>query len=250
MELNWSTFVFEMINFLVLVWLLKRLLYAPVLNAIATRKKAIEQTLTEAEKVRAEAQQLQKKYEDRLRDWEKEKEAQVAQFQRDLEEQRAHAMTVLENDLTKEREKQKALDEKLLAELVRKQDEEALNLAGRFSSRLLTRLAGPEVEGRIVDVFLNEIKTLPEERVWELKNGFRNHTQPSAEIKTAFALTDGEKQALSESLASLIGRPVSCQFSEDPKLLAGLHVALGPLVLQANVRDELALFLHTDTYEQ
>jgi F-type H+-transporting ATPase subunit b len=249
-ELNWSTFIFEMINFLVLVWLLKRLLYAPVLNAIATRKKAVEQTLEEAEKIRTAAQQLQKTYEDRLRDWEKEKEAKVAQFQRDLAEQKAHAMAVLENDLTKEREKQKALDERRLAELVRRQEEEALELAGRFSSRLLARLAGPEVETRIVDMFLNEIKALPEDRIQELKNGFRNHTQPVAEIKTAFALTAGEKDALSESLSSLLGKPVSCQFSEDPKLLAGLHVAMGPLVLQANVRDELAWFLHTDTHEQ
>jgi F-type H+-transporting ATPase subunit b len=249
-ELNWSTFIFEMINFLVLVWLLKRLLYAPVLNAIATRKKAVEQTLTEAEKVRMEAQQLQKTYEDRRRDWEEEKEAQVAQFQRDLKEQRARAMTSLENDLSKEREKQKALDERRLAELVRRREEEALNLAGHFSGRLLSRLAGPEVEARIVDVFLNEIKTLPEERLRELKNGFRNHTQPTADIKTAFALTEGEKNTLRESLAALLGRPVSCQFGEDPKLLAGLHVALGPLVLQANVRDELAWFLRTDTHEQ
>jgi len=249
-ELNWSTFIFEMINFLVLVWLLKRLLYRPVLNAIAVRKKAVDETLAEAEKVRMEAQQLQKTYEDRLRDWEKEKEVQMAQFQRERAEQRAHAMTVLENDLAKEREKQKVLDESRLAEQLRRQEEEALNLAGRFSSRLLARLAGPEVEARIVDIFLNEVKTLPEERIQELKNGFRNHTQPSAEIKTAFALSEGKKDALSESLASLFGRPVSCQFSEDPALLAGLHVTAGPLVLQANVRDELAWFLRTDTHEQ
>ncbi len=250
MELSWSTFIFETINFVVLVWLLKRLLYRPVLNAIAARKKAVEQTLGDAEKVRTEAQQLQKTYEDRLSDWEKEKEAQVAQFQRDLAEQRAHAMTVLENDLAKEREKQKTIDERRLADLVRRQEEEAIDLAGRLSSRLLARLAGPELEARIVDVFLNEIKTLPEERIRELKSGFRNHTQPAAEIQTAFTLSQGEKDALKESLASLLGRPVSCQFSEDSKLLAGLHVTAGPLVLQASLRDELALFLHEDAYGQ
>ena len=37
MQLNWSTFVLEIINFLILVWVLKRFLYKPVLAAIAQR---------------------------------------------------------------------------------------------------------------------------------------------------------------------------------------------------------------------
>ena len=38
MELDWTTFVLEVINFLVLVWILRRYLYRPVLNTLAARK--------------------------------------------------------------------------------------------------------------------------------------------------------------------------------------------------------------------
>jgi F-type H+-transporting ATPase subunit b len=248
-QLNWSTFIFEAINFLVLVWLLKRLLYTPVLNAISERRKAVEKTLAEAEKLRAEAAQLQKSYERRLQDWEKEKETKLVQLQRALDEERTQAMAVLENDLAKERDKQKVLEDRRLADLARRQEEESLKLAGRFCSRLLARFAGPELEARILDAFVKEVGRLPEERVQELNNGFKNHTQPVVDIKTAFALEQSQKEALSGVMANLLGRAVSCQFSEDSALVAGLRVTAGPLILQGNLRDELGLFLGGDGHE-
>ena len=42
MELSWSTFFLEIINFLVLVWILKRFLYKPVMDVIARRREGIE----------------------------------------------------------------------------------------------------------------------------------------------------------------------------------------------------------------
>ena len=37
MQIDWTTLVLEIINFLVLVWILKRFLYKPVMEAIAAR---------------------------------------------------------------------------------------------------------------------------------------------------------------------------------------------------------------------
>ena len=48
MEWNWSTFVLEMINFLVLVWILKHFFYRPVLGVIERRQKSIDQTVEAA----------------------------------------------------------------------------------------------------------------------------------------------------------------------------------------------------------
>ena len=48
MELTWSTFILEIINFLILVWILKRFLYKPVMDAIAKRRASIEQSMQDA----------------------------------------------------------------------------------------------------------------------------------------------------------------------------------------------------------
>ena len=50
MQLDWSTFILEILNFLILVWILKRFLYKPILTMIAERKAAIEQTLATSER--------------------------------------------------------------------------------------------------------------------------------------------------------------------------------------------------------
>ncbi len=88
MELSWTTFILEIINFLVLVWVLKRLFYAPVKRVIAERRAAVEKTLRDAESSKREAQELQSKYEGRLREWEMEKERQKEEFRKELGEER------------------------------------------------------------------------------------------------------------------------------------------------------------------
>ena len=56
MLINWFTVVAQAINFLILVWLLKRFLYKPILHAIDEREKGIATQLAEAEAKKAEAQ--------------------------------------------------------------------------------------------------------------------------------------------------------------------------------------------------
>ena len=73
MELNWSTFILEMINFLVLIWILKRFFYRPVLSALEKRRNQIEQDLNEATLRHTQASELEQKYKERLEDWALEK---------------------------------------------------------------------------------------------------------------------------------------------------------------------------------
>ena len=55
MELSWSTFALEIVNFLVLVWILKHFLYKPVMDVIARRRADIESTLADAKTAQDEA---------------------------------------------------------------------------------------------------------------------------------------------------------------------------------------------------
>ncbi len=57
-EINFPTLILQCINFLVLVWLLKKFLYKPVLNFLDKRSKEIKDKLEESEKLREEAKRL------------------------------------------------------------------------------------------------------------------------------------------------------------------------------------------------
>ena len=56
MIVDWFTVAAQAINFLILVWLLKRFLYLPILNAIDAREKRIADEITDANARKAEAQ--------------------------------------------------------------------------------------------------------------------------------------------------------------------------------------------------
>ena len=242
MELSASTFVFEIVNFLVLVWLLNRVLYKPVRNAIEDRRKAVESTMLEAKLARAHADELQKEYEDRLRSWEKEKTTNQQEFELSLAEQKAHALAALDVALASERERQNVLEQQRRADLVQKQEEEALRIGLSFCSKLLSRVAGPEAEKTIINLFVEDALNLPQDKVQELQRGFKDHDADHAEVKTAYPLDQSQKDALSGALSSLAGKAVLFRFGEDPALMAGVSVTIGPLVLRANLRDELEAF--------
>ena len=62
-----TTMLWEVINFFVLLWLLKRFLYEPMTNMLDKRKNKIESDLEEAKEKKKEARELKKKYENELK---------------------------------------------------------------------------------------------------------------------------------------------------------------------------------------
>jgi F-type H+-transporting ATPase subunit b len=56
MLIDWFTVCAQALNFLILVWLMKRFLYKPILHAIDAREKLIAAELADAAKKKAEAQ--------------------------------------------------------------------------------------------------------------------------------------------------------------------------------------------------
>src|SRR5579863_5192225 len=112
MELNWTTFALEIVNFLVLVWILKRFLYKPVLAAIARRKAAIDETLSNANTRQTQAQALEQQYRNRLADWELENEKLRAAVIEENNTLRTQLMESLQDSLEKEREKSRVLEER------------------------------------------------------------------------------------------------------------------------------------------
>ena len=56
MLIDWFTVAAQALNFLVLVWLMKRFLYKPILHAIDEREKRIAAEMANADKKKAEAE--------------------------------------------------------------------------------------------------------------------------------------------------------------------------------------------------
>ncbi len=242
MELNWSTVVLEIVNFLVLVWILKRFLYRPVLRVIAARRASIEATLTEARERQTQAEQLRAQYENRLAEWQQEKQAARDALQQELQKQRGQALQALQATLAGAREKARVVEEQRVRELEDRKERQGLELGARLAARLLEGLAGPELEGRIVDLVGRQLAALPDEQRSALRHAIENG-KGDVQVESAHRLSDEQRQSLQGAVQALLGDSVACSFREAPGLIAGLRLALGDWSLAANLRDELDGFV-------
>lgn len=241
MELNWSTFLLEILNFLVLLWILKRFLYKPILETIARRRAAIEKTLADARELSNEAQVLKSRYENRLAEWEQEKEAGREDLRREVAKERERQLAALVAELEKEREKARVLEERRQEDCLRKYQATCLEQDARFVSRLLSRLVGPELEERLFDLVLEQLEGLPAAQ----RDAIRLACEEGADqtmVVSAYPLDERRREVLARKLGLLLGIPVSCRFSEDAALMAGLRITMGAWILHANLQDELKSF--------
>jgi F-type H+-transporting ATPase subunit b len=240
-EFSWTTFVLEIINFLVLVWILKRFLYKPIMETIARRRGAIEKTLADAKGMREEAQALKAQYENRLGEWEREKEKARGALLDEIKAERGRLMTELQTSLDQEREKNRVLEERRIDDLRRGIEAEGAAHGGRFAARLLSRLATPELEAKIVELVTEDLPRLLKEKREEIR---RACLEEGSRVKAVSAFPLGEVQlgALVRALSDVAGRDVSLDLSRDQGLIAGIRISVGPWVLGANLKDELESF--------
>ena len=241
MDFDWSTFVLEIINFLILVWILKRFLYHPILGIIAKRRVSIEKAMADARSVETEAGALKQQHERNLVQWEEEREAAQARLREELAEERKRLMAELETAVAEERERRRVLDERRQHDFKRTVEEQGIAQGAAFSAKLLSRVATPELEARLYALLLEDLHNL---RTEDRRAVAEAAAAPGLQIKvqSAFVLDETGRTQLVQVLAEVAGKTLSIEYSENSELVAGFLVSIGPWVLHANLRDELKFF--------
>jgi F-type H+-transporting ATPase subunit b len=238
-ELNWTTFALEILNFLILVWILQHFLYRPVLKVIAARRASIEKTLADAKAIENDAQALKTEYAGRQAAWQQEKEAARAKLAEEMAEERMRLTAALEASLAEQREKAKVLDARRCADWQRATEEQALALGAAFTSRLLARVAGAELDARLIDIALEDLGRYPADKIRGIAQGAGRGT---ATVTSAYVMDEAKRNRVSQALAALTGVKPAIQFKEDPQILGGLRIDAGAWVVHANLGDELKFF--------
>lgn len=241
MELNWSTFILEIINFLILVWILKHFLYKPVLDVIARRRAGIEKTLEDAREHHEEAEKLQQQYEGRITEWEQERQQARNKLSEEIEAERADKLTKLQTELEQQQEKARVAEARRQSDTLREMETTALEQGAQFATRLLRQVAGPETEARLIDLVLEEIKQLPTERITALRNSVEKIPEV-IKITTAYPLSDQQHQELAKVLIDIVNADIPLRVQQDKNILAGIRITIGAWMLGANLQDELIGF--------
>lgn len=241
MELDWTTFLLEIINFLILVWILKRFLYRPISAAIAKRRASIEQTLANAQKIQDAALATQAENEQMRTQWEQKREQLQTQLTEEISAKRERMMADLNTAIAQEREKHSALEQQKQQELRRVAEQHAAEQATQFAAKLLARFASPALEAQILDAMIADLQQVSAQELRSLILAAQR-AQLHIKVISAFPLSAERRSQLLDALTQLVGHPLPADFSESAELMCGLQVNVGPWVLHANLQGELTFF--------
>lgn len=241
MQIDWTTFILQIVNFIVLVWLLKRFLYHPVLDAIARRRTAIEKALGEAKAAEERAAGLRGEYERKIAAWNQESNDQRAHLAEELAAERTRRLDQIEQDLREAREKNASIEQHREAATRSAAEHEAMQAAAVFAARLLSRLAGPDLDERIVAAAVEDLGDLAPDQVAALR-AEAERAGGQVKITSARPLSASGRATLSSALERVLGQAPALDEQVQPDLLGGVRLAIGPWLLAATLQDELRFF--------
>ena len=238
MHIDGWTIALQAVNFLILVWLLRRFLYKPVMAVIARRQAEIGKLMQAADSAKTESETVRHDL-----------EAQRAGIAREETEALAEAHKRAEAERTAMLEKARAeaarLADETRAQLKRERADaadalkiEAGALGVEIAKRLLQELAPGTPAQPFLDRVARELQALPAE---EKRRLAEQHVNGAAVRVVAAVKLDADEEArCRKALTEALGREPPVIFATDPALIAGVEVHFAHTILRHNWRDSLA----------
>jgi F-type H+-transporting ATPase subunit b len=239
MQIDWLTITAQIVNFLILVWLLQRFLYRPITNAMARREERIETRLSEARAAHKRVEEEAGRLRAQQQALEASREATMSEARKV-----AGALRIrLEEDIRAEME---ARRKTWLEHLEAEQEAFALRLrqhAGHqvidIVSRVLRDYAGSDLAGRVAGAFVDRLASLEaDDRDKLVKAAVRANGH--ARVDSCVALKPGTRSQISRAIHDFVAPDIQVEYQEDKDLLIGMRLVIG----QQTIEWSAARFLH------
>ena len=253
MLIDWFTVGAQVLNFVILVWLLKRFLYRPVLDAIDAREARIAQQIAEAAATQASALREQEDFKHRNEDLDARREALLKQATVDAEAERQRlveaARQVADAAATRRRDAERHESERLRRGLAERTRSEVFAIA----RRVLADLADTSLDERVAAVFLRRLCALDVATLTSLASGL-DAGMPRATLRSAFVPNDAQREVLRSAVVAALApgvkgaaSSIDVAFETAPELLGGIELIVGGRKLGWNVAEYMdALVLVLD----
>ena len=243
MLIDWFTVAAQVINFLVLVWLLKRFLYQPVLDAIDAREKRIADELQDAEKKKADALKEQTEFQHKNEDLDHQRVALLAEATNAAKAEREKLIAAARQDAEALRSKLEKANNDNFENINRAVGIFVQNEVFAIARKALSELGGVNLEQALAEVFVRRLRGLDDQQRAQFQADLRVSSQ-SPVVHSAFDLPDPQKAAIAGALKSLIGEGTKIDFETKPELISGIEVVANGHKIAWSISDYLGDLSH------
>jgi F-type H+-transporting ATPase subunit b len=225
MPIDWFTVAAQLLNFTILVWLMKRFLYQPVLDAIAAREKKIATELADAAATQIKAQQQQDAFQQKNQVFD-EQRADLLQKARDAAKAERERLQTEAREAADAASAQRAKTllieaQQLHTDIARHAQQQVFDI----TRRALGDLAGVDLEQRMCEVFIERLRAVDGPARITLRTSLQAVTaaEPAA-LRSAFALPTPQAEAIQKALDGWFGEAVALKFEVAPELVGGIEL--------------------------
>lgn len=239
MLIDWFTVAAQVVNFLILVWLLKRFLYRPILDAIDAREKRIAKELADADAKKAEAQQERDAFEHKNEAFERQRAALLSQATTEAKAERQRlldAARLAADNLSARRQEALTSDAHNLNQIISRRAQQEVFAIAR---KALSDLATTDLEERMCEVFIRRLGEMDPRVKAGLAESLRTATAPAL-VRSAFALPAEQRTAIQNALNQSFSAEIRVRFETAPDLISGIELATDGQKLAWTIADYLA----------
>ena len=239
MLIDWFTVGAQVLNFLILVWLLKHFLYKPILNAIDAREKRIAAELADADAKKTEAQKERDDFQSKNKAIDEQRSALLgkatdeakAERERLLDEARKDADSLRARQATALRNDQKRLG----GEITRLAKNEVFGIA----RKTLADLATVSLEERMGEVFTRRLREMDGKAKELLGTALKTSSEPAL-VRSAFDIGAEQRAAIQNALNETFSAEIRIRFETAPDLISGIELTTNGQKVAWSIADYLA----------
>jgi F-type H+-transporting ATPase subunit b len=239
MLIDWFTVGAQAVNFVVLVWLMKRFLYKPILHAIDARENRIAAELAEADANKAEAQCERDEFQAKNEELDRQRASLMI---RAADEAKAERLRLLEEA----RQAADILSAKRLEAL--RNDAHNVNQAiskraqqevFSIARKTLMDLATASLEERMSDAFIRRMRAMGGGAKATLTHALATASAPAL-VRSAFDLPAAQRTAIEEALKETFSAEAHVRFETAPELISGIELTTNGQKVAWSIADYLS----------
>jgi F-type H+-transporting ATPase subunit b len=225
MTFDWFTFVAQLFNFFLLILLLRRFLYRPVLKIMDERQERIKAQIEEAKKREEHAAQTLNHYQAEQGRWLSERETQLAQVQADVQTTKQALLKEVRTEVEGQRKQWQDALAKEKEDFLHSLEKRATREVFESMRSALRNLADVELQEQIIRVFIRRLSQLSDADQAAMRTALL-HTRNQVQVTTSFGLTLEQKSELELALKAALRQPVSMQVKRNSELICGLEMSI------------------------
>ncbi len=238
MLIDWFTVIAQVVNFLVLVWLLKRFLYAPILNAIDAREKRIAAELADADARKDEAQKERDEFKHKNEEFDQQRASLLSKATLDAQSERQRLLedARMESEGLRARQQEALRNDyqNLKEDIIGRTRDEVFAIA----RKALNDLATVNLEEHMVEVFIHRCRALHEEEIKALQYAFKAATEP-ARVRSTFPLQAEQQKAIELAAREVFAFAGQFHFEISPDLVSGIELSVNGHEVAWSIADYL-----------